>query len=52
VLLVITRPICYHNQMKRVISIYDYSISTMVMSTDDDKIIEDNLVSSLLSLSP
>ena len=24
VLLVITRPICYHNQMKRMISIYDY----------------------------
>jgi hypothetical protein len=37
VLLVITHPIYYHNQMKRMISIYDYSISMMVMITDDDR---------------
>ena len=34
---VITHPIYYHNQMKRMISVYDYSISMLVMISDDDK---------------
>jgi hypothetical protein len=38
--------------MERMISIYEYSISSMMMITDDDNIIADNLVSSFLLLSP